>query len=245
MKTHKYISGFSKIAFLIGVLFSGAVIGGVLVGLWVFQNVDARLILSEQPATVRIFDPIKLDAEVLNNLDISLNETITTQVPISKTVSIPVDETLQLDAAIKTKVPVNIDVKVNDTIPIDQVLDVDAVVTARVLGEVIDIPIRGKVPVKANVPLSLVIPVKQSIPVEIRAPVKAKLKQKLNVPLDTVIDASIPIRSDMSVPVRSTLDAMATLPSTPLPIVIEYADLKLPLRTLRLETTDEPAPERR
>ena len=245
MQTRSLSQGFSKLLLLLCLLiFCGAIIGGVIVGIWVFNNVDARLVLKDQPADIVIHDQLKLTAEVLNKLEISLNEVITTQVPIKKDVSVPIDEILNLRAAIKTSVPVTMDVRVQDSIAIDQVLDLDSVVQARVLGEVIDIPIKGRVPVRADVPIDLMIPIRKKIPVDIVAPVKAKLKQRLTIPLNTVIDAEIPISSEMNVPVHSAIEALATFTKEPLPVVIQYADLKLPLRTLRLETTDEPAPKR-
>ncbi|HKY89392.1 MAG TPA: hypothetical protein VJM11_00070, partial [Nevskiaceae bacterium] len=40
------------------VILVGAVAGGALVGLWVFRNVDARLMLREQPALVTIDEKV-------------------------------------------------------------------------------------------------------------------------------------------------------------------------------------------
>ena len=244
-KSPKAQSGLSLLVLIFAALAVGAMAGAAIGGLWVFNNVDARIVLSDQPAQISLNKPLPVTARIQNKLDISLDEIIRTQVPISKVVSVPVDETLNLIASLKTTVPVNLNVRVRDTIAINQILDIDAVVVAKVLGETINIPIKGKVPVNAKVPIDLIIPVNESIEVDIVTPVKAVLKQNLDVPLDTVIDTEIPIRSDMSVPVSSDVIADVVIMQQPLDVIINYADLVIGLDTLRLGVTDEEAPQRR
>lgn len=211
-----------------------AAIGGAAVGYWVFKNVNARLVLRNQPATVTIPDPIYAIADVLNKLDITLDNTIHTKVPVDQTVSIPVNDTLKLLATFDAKVPIKLEVNVNQSIPVDQTVHVDAVVEAKVFGETLKLPIRGDIPIKAVIPLHLTIPIDKKVRLQFTAPIKAKLKQNLTVPLKTVIDADVPISADLSVPVKNALKARVYLPDTPTPIIINYADLTLPLRTLKL-----------
>ena len=214
----------------------GAIIGGALVAWWVFQNIDLRLLLSQQPATVTIPQPVTVEAKVLNNLDIVIDDKIHTQVPVNQTVTVPVSDTLNLTADFDATVPIRMTVPVHDTIPIDQALDVDAVIKADFLGDTHDLHIRGKVPVKANVPVNLSIPVDKQVQLKFTAPVSARIKQNLTVPLNMTIDANIPIHSEMSVPVKSNLIGSVTFPKDPTAVIINYADLRLPLRTLVLTT---------
>ncbi len=221
----------------------GAIIGGALVALWVFRHVDARLLLANQPATVTIPEPVTVSAKVLNDLDIVINDKIHTRVPVNQTVSVPVNDTLKLTADFDATVPIRMTVPVHDTIPIDQSLDLDTVIKAEFLGDVHDLHIRGKVPVKARVPVSLNIPVDKQVRLKFSAPVAAHIKQNLTVPLDMTIDADIPIHSEMKVPVKSDLVGAITFPKEPSNVIINYADLRLPLRTLALQVHDgEPAP---
>lgn len=224
---------------LLLVVLVAAMAGGAISGYWIFQNVNARLLLSEQPAMITIPEPIMATADVLNNLDITLDTTISTRVPINKTVSIPVDETLNLLAKFDAKVPIKMQVPVHETITIDQKVHVDAVIEAQVLGDTLSLPIRGDIPIKAVVPIDLMIPVDQLVQLKFTAPVAAKLKQNLTVPLNTIIDADIPIQADLSVPVTSALKARVYFPKEPTRVIIEYADLKLPLRTLQLGLKSE------
>jgi hypothetical protein len=223
----------------------GAMIGGGLVALWVLHNVDVRLLLTNQPATVTIPEPVAVTAKVLNKLDIVIDDKIKTKVPVDQTVTVPVNDTLRLTADFDATVPIRMTVPVHDTIPIDQSLDLDTVIKADLLGDTHDLHIRGKVPVKARVPVDLSIPVDKMVQLKFSAPVEAKIKQSLNVPLKMTIDAEIPIHSEMDVPVKSDLVGEITFPKDPSNVIINYADLLLPLRTLTLGLHDEqqqPAP---
>ncbi|MGQ0622846.1 MAG: hypothetical protein ACT4QA_23565 [Panacagrimonas sp.] len=221
------------------VIFLGAIAGGALVGLWVFKNIDARLLLSNQPAKITIDEKLKVTARALENLNIRLDDTIHTQVPVDQDLRIPLKEQLNVIAEFDGDVPIKMDVQVRDKIVLDQVLDLNAVIDAEILGDTLKLPIRGKVPVKAIVPVSLDIPVDQMVRLKFIAPVGVRVKQDLNVRLKTVIDADIPIQADLSVPVKSDIPAEAEFSRDPIAATIVEADLRLPLRTLRLEMKDE------
>lgn len=217
------------------VVLAGAIIGGALVAFWVFKNVDARLLLSDQPAQITIDEKVKVTARALENLNIRLDDTIRTQVPVDQMLSVAIKEKLNVIASFDGAVPIKMDVKVRDQIQLDQVIDLNAVLEAELLGDKIKLPVRGKVPVKALVPVALDIPVDQMVRLKFEAPVGVWLKQDLTVPLKTVIDAAIPIQADLSVPVKSDIPAEAEFSRDPISATIVEADLRLPLRTLRLE----------
>ncbi|MGQ0700000.1 MAG: hypothetical protein ACT4PZ_17365 [Panacagrimonas sp.] len=219
----------------------GAAVGGALVAMWVFKNVDARLMLVDQPARITIDEKLKVTARALDNLNIRLDDVIHTKVPVDQIIKVPVKETLNVIADFDGIVPIKMEVQVRDQIVLDQVLDLNAVIDAEILGDKLKLPIRGKVPVKAIVPVSLDIPVDQPVRIKFIAPVGVKIVQDLTVPLRTVIEADIPIQADLSVPVKSDIPAEAEFSREPLAATIVDADLRLPLRTLRLERKDDQA----
>ncbi|MDX1497454.1 MAG: hypothetical protein R3352_07855 [Salinisphaeraceae bacterium] len=240
MKLIKRQRGALSIWLVLLLLGAGAVIGGTVVALWVIGNVDARLVLADQPAEVTVPEPFTARAKVTENLKISLDEVISTSVPVDVDLSLPVKNQLNINAEFDGEVPIKMDVRVQDSITIDQVLDVDAVIDANFLGDWHKLPIKGKVPVKATVPVDLIIPVDKMVRLKFKTPVKARIKDNLNVPLKTVIEADIPIQSTLDVPVLSDLVAEVTLPpEEPLPVNVHYADLLLPLRTLSLGFKEE------
>lgn len=217
----------------------GAVAGGALAAFWVFRNIDARLLLKDQPATITIDEKLKVTARALDNLQIRLDDVIHTQVPVDQIIKVPVKEELKVIADFDGMVPIRMDVQVRDKIVLDQVLDLNAVIDAELLGDKLKLPIRGKVPVKAIVPVSLDIPVDQLVKLKFTAPVGVRVKQDLTVPLRTVIEADIPIQADLSVPVKSDIEAEAEFSGKPIRTTIVESDLRLPLRTLRLEVKED------
>ncbi|MGH8456743.1 MAG: hypothetical protein ACRETW_06535 [Stenotrophobium sp.] len=227
-----------KIVVLGLIILIGAICGGMLAGVWVFRNIDARLALKNQAATVVLPEPINVSADVLNNLDILLNTSITTTVPIDQRIKVPINDTLHVIASFDSDVPIKMNVPLHQFIVINQLLDVDTVVKANLLGDTHDLPLRGKIPVYAKVPVDLNIPVDQMVHLKFTAPITARLKQALDVQLKADIATTIPIHSEMSVPVKSALQATITVPE-PVNIIITDADLRLPLHTLRLKTAGE------
>lgn len=224
---------------LLGLIFFGAVVGGVLVGLWVLKNIDLRLMLMNQPARVTIDEPVTVQAEAKDALQITLNDTIRTRVPVDQMIKIPIKDTLNVTANFKGEVPISMNVAVRDHIEINEVLNVDAIVDAEILGDKLKVPIRGKVPVKAKVPVSLDIPVDQLVQLAFTAPVGVSVKQDVEVPLRTEIEADIPINANLTVPVNAPFGAKVTFSPEPFAMTIVDADLRLPLKTLRLTGTRE------
>ncbi|WP_420464607.1 hypothetical protein [Panacagrimonas sp.] len=220
-------------------VFVGAVAGGALAAYWVFQNIDARLLLRDQPARITIDEKLEVTARALENLNIRLDDSIRTRVPVDQIITVPVKEKLNVIADFDGEVPIRMNVAVRDKIILDQVLDLNAVVDAEILGDKLKIPIRGKVPVKAEVPVALDIPVDQPVRIKFTAPVGVRIQQDLTVPLRTVIEADIPIQADLSVPVKSDIPAEAEFSRDPIAATIVDADLRLPLRSLRLEKKEE------
>lgn len=234
-RQHTHQRGGIGLWLLLLVLLAGAVIGGALAALWVFSNVDARLVLADQHATVTTTEPFEVSARVTDRLRIRIDEHITTSVPVDVPLSLPVRDTLDIRAEFDAQVPIEMEVEVRDEIEIDQLIELDAVVDAFVLGDWHKLPIRGRIPVRATVPVNLLIPVDEVVHLQFTAPVRARILDNLNVPLQTVINTTIPIQSEMNVPLLSDLHGVVRMPpDKPLHVLINYADLQLPLRTLKL-----------
>ena len=232
-----------KIWVMVGLVLLGALVGGGAVALWVFRNVDARLLLADQPAEITILEPLEVTGRVLDNLDIEIDDVIPAAVPVDQILSLPITDVLDVVAEFDSEVPIRLDVRVRDVIPLDQTLDLDATIEADLLGDRHELPIRGKVPVKAEVPIDLTIPIDQMVRLKFRAPAKVQFRENLVVPLKTVIETEIPIRAALNVPVKSDLRAEVEFPKEPTRVVIDRSDLRLPLRTLVLEVADEPEAE--
>jgi hypothetical protein len=210
--------------------------GGALIAWFVISRVDLTLMLRDQLAMVVIEQDLMATARVKDRLDLHLDETIKTQVPVDQPVTIPLDDTLNIIVHFDGEIPLKMDVRLQDSIPLEQVVELDTVVEAYLpeLGSTLKIPLRGKVPINTMVPVDLMVPINQPVRLKFTTPVTARIKQDLTVPLRTVIDAEVPIDASLKVPVLNELQARIIMPTTPSRAVITEADLTLPLRTLRL-----------
>lgn len=223
-----------------------AAAGGALVAYLVISRVDLTLKLRDQPVMAVIPQDLTGSARVSGKLDLKLDETIRTRVPIDQTVKIPVSDTVKVVAHFDGEIPLKMKVRLKDTIPLKQVVELNTTVEAYLpeLRSTLKIPLRGKIPIDTKVPVDMIIPVDQSVRLTFTRPVTASIKQTLTVPLKTVIDANVPISAGLTVPVLNDLEARVKMPTEPARAVITQADLKLPLRTLKLQMTDgEAQPE--
>lgn len=215
------------------IILIGAAIGAFVVIHWAISNVKAQLLATDTPLKAYVDQPLEVTASVLNDLKISIDEVVSTSVPVDTVINVPVDEPLKLFVSLDTMVPVRTSVTVDDVIPLNQMVDIDTVVEADLLGETFQLPLRGTFPVRASVPVRLEVPIDQLVRVKFDAPVSARLKQDLKVPLKTDIVAQVPLQAQMSVPVLNDLKATAILDKDPaLALDLDYADLVIPLSSI-------------
>lgn len=225
------------------VLILAALAGGAIAYL-IISRVDVTLMLREQAATAIIPQDITGTARVSEAIGLRLDETIHTQVPVDQRVTIPIKDRLDIVVHFDGEIPLRMNVRLRDEIPLKQVVDLDTVIDAYLpeIGSTITIPLRGKIPIDIMVPVDLVIPLDQMVALQFTTPITAEIDQKLTVPLRTSIDAAVPIDAALSVPVLNDLRAVVIMPEGPSDVVIQEADLTLPLRTLRLGfAQDKPA----
>lgn len=217
-----------------------AMLGGGLAGWWLFRHVDARVLLANQPAMVSLPNPMRVRADVLDDLDVMIDGDIATTVPVDQVLTVPITDTLRVMATMDSDVPIRMTVPIRDSIPVDQIVHVDTRVKVDILGQTLTLPVRGDIPVKTSVPVSLDVPVDQVVRIRFTAPTEVSIKDAVTVPLKADIAAVVPIHSEMKVPVRSTLRADVKVEG-PLQVVIVRSDLQLPLRKLALGVSERAA----
>ncbi|WP_410209427.1 hypothetical protein [Aquirhabdus sp.] len=226
---------------LICLILIAAILGGMFASWFIFKHVDAKLLIQDQKATVELPPVFPARAKILNNLDIMLQGKIETVAPVNQTITVPIDDTLNILATFDSKMPIKMNIPIKDTIPLDQVIHVDSQVQVKVLGRYITLPLRGDIPIKTAIPIELNVPVDQDIDLKFTTPLKAKLKQSLHVPLKADIHTTIPVSGMMSVPVKSDLETTIHI-DQPLDMMIKRTELNIPLRTIKLHTKNSTSP---
>ena len=218
----------------IGLTLLAAMLGGAFAGWWLFQHVDARVQLKNQPMVVSLPEAFAVSADVLNVLDVRIDGDVSALVPVNQLITVPIRDTLKVTASVDSDVPIRMTVPVRERVSVDQVVHVDTQVQVRVLGRDLTLPVRGDVPIKAMIPVNLDIPVDQRVRVRFSTPADVRIDQPLRIPLKAVIDTVVPVHSQLRVPVQSALQANIRVQG-PVPAVIEHANLRLPLRDLALD----------
>jgi len=172
--------------------------------------------------------------------DIAVNERI--PVPISVVVSHTVPVNVELLVQEEVLVPVRLEVdqifSVSTTVPfrdeivvpVDDVIHIDERFETRVLGQDINIPIRGDIPVK----LSISVPIDKEFPVEADIPVQFPISETLpveiewTIPVDLEIPINLPVETDVIVPFSRTIPVDIQTPVV-LDVPIDIALSETPL----------------
>ncbi len=201
---------------------------------WAWRHLAARVVLTEQQADIRLPQALQVRAKVSQSLQIQVDQVLPVRVPIHQDVSIPLLDAIPVRVSIDTTLPLNLDVPVRHTLHVDQVMDVDTKVQTRILGFNVTLPVKGKVPIKADVPIDLVIPVRQRLPVALVAPAMVRLIEPLRTRIDTVIEAKVPIHEALSLPLTAPVDALLTFPQQHVQAGLNLMDLTVPFQAVTL-----------
>jgi hypothetical protein len=226
---------------LIGTGLVGLVIVGGLLGYWVFMNIAARLVLSDQPMTIRLPEQADIVLSSQNKIDVLMKGTIYAQVPLKQTLDLPINGDYRTEVEIDTQVPLETIITYEGIIPIDTMADIEAKAPASFqnVKKFKNLHFKAKLPMKMQLPVKLVVPVKQIIPLRYRGPLLVRIDHVIRTPVDTVLKTALNVNQEFSVPITSSLPVRLDLPQSPVKSTIVHSDLNLDLSTLRLERKPE------
>lgn len=230
----------SVVVWLLGlIVLSGAAVIGAVIAYFIFTYVEVKIPLRNQPAMVTILEPVVGKGKVLSRLSVRIDETIHTKVPVDQNITIPIDGKLDLMLHFDGNVPLELSIPVNETIHLTQRVELDTVIKAQILGDVQKLHVSGIIPLDEKLKLDITVPVNRQVHLNFTAPVTAFIDQKVTVPLETTIDADVPIDAAFDIPVLNKMKGRINFPDNPTRVILEKAELVLPLRTLKLGLTDE------
>lgn len=232
-----------------GLWFLGAVAvagAGGFIGFWVFLNVAAHFLLTDQPLRVQLPPTMTVKATTTNQLDVHMEGFINAKVPLQQTLEFPISGDYNTEINLDHPVELTTVITYRGVIPIDTYADIVANVTLNYqnVKQYRNLQLKAKLPMKLRMPINLKVPVKQMVRVKYRGPMKARIDHLLKVPVDTTLNTKLKVNQDFMLPVTSSFPLSMVIPQTPLRATIHEADLYLPLHRLRAEQSqDEPQPE--
>ena len=218
-----------------------AVAGGFL-GWLVVGTLVVGISLTDQRLTATLPKPLAIRATVTNPLTIQMNGIVEATLPVDQTVTTRLRGRYRADLDLDTAVPLRFEIVYDGTLPVDTMADITANTTfnyneAKILK---NLRFSAKLPMKMNLPVTLRVPVDQSVRLRYRGQVAITVDQEVGLPLKCVIPAKLTVDQAITTPVKSTLPGRLEPILTPFKVVLNRADLKLPVRTLRLERADDP-----
>ncbi|TDU28462.1 hypothetical protein DFR24_2834 [Panacagrimonas perspica] len=220
-----------------GVGVVGVIIIGGLLGYWVFMNVAARLLISDQPLTIQLPPHADVTMQTDHKIDVLMKGTIYAQVPLVQTLDLPVKGTYDTIVNIDTKVPLETVITYEGIIPVDSIAEIEAKapVNFQNVKKYKNLHFKAKLPLKLRLPVKLVVPVKQDIPLKYHGPLRVAIDHVIRAPVNTTLKTALKVDQEFNIPITTSVPLRLDLPQHPVRATIVESDLNLDLSTLRLE----------
>jgi hypothetical protein len=178
--------------------------------------------------TVPIATDVVINEQIPVPVDLEINQVIPvhTEIPLQEQILVPVNLEIDRLVAIDTVIPFQDEI----VVPIDEVVQVDEIFETSLLGQTVNIPIRGAIPVQMNV----VVPIDKQLPVKTEIPVQFPISETLPIDLDRMvplnldIPVNLPVEIEVVVPISRTIPVRVDVPLVlDVPIDIAISDTPL------------------
>ena len=223
-------------------LLLGLLAGGALLGYWAFMHLVFGFTLTDQPGTILLPRTLDIIAKVNKPLDIGMNGLISANVPINNDVAIPFKGDYDLDVTLKAEVPVEFEIVYQGFLPIDSVASIVATTdfNFQSVKNLRNLSFAAKLPMKMRLPVTLRVQVKQTIALDYHGPLRVHADQELHSHLTSAVPAKLRVNQTITTPVLGSIQLHADLPQDALKVVINHADLRMRLDSLRLLQAPDP-----
>lgn len=228
---------------MLGVTTLAVILVGGLTGYWVFMNVAARLLLTDQALRIRLPEQTNTVLTATNTVDVLMKGVITAQVPLRQTLDLPVRGTYDTLIDLDTLVPLETTIVYEGIIAIDTVADIEAraPVNFQNVKKYKNLHFKAKLPMKLQVPVRLVVPVRQQIPFKYQGPLRVTIDHVIRSPVGTTLHTALNVNQTFTVPITTSLPLQLDLPQHPVAATIVESLLYLDLQSLRFERKPDTA----
>lgn len=215
---------------------------GAAFGYWAYLRLVVGFTLSEQKVTLLLLDSLDVGAKVKRPLSIGMNGLIRANVPLNNDLVIPLRGTYAIDVNLKAKVPVEFEIVYQGFIPVSSVASIVAVTdfNFQSVKNLRNLTFAARLPMRMHLPVTLKVPVRQTIDFEYHGPMTVHLNQDLHTHIVAAVPATLRVNQTISTPVLGSVQLRVQLPKNPLKLIINHADLRLGLNSLRLQRAPDP-----
>lgn len=236
------------LTWLAGLLVGGGVlVAGGLLGFWIYSNLVVGLTIRDQPGMITLPPKFTAQATATNNVTIKLDGYIDAIVPFKQTLDLPVEGDYVADINLDTVVPVKFTIEYSGVIPVDTFADIQGRTDFlyQNVKRLRNVAFAGRVPLQFEQPVKFVVPIDTKLRVKFKGPLGLKLNQTIKAPVDTVLNTRIRAQREVTTPILAKFGLDVTSPKEPFPVIIQHADLKLEVDTLRLSKAPDPSQPQR
>jgi hypothetical protein len=220
---------------------------GAAFGYWAYLRLVVGFTLSDQKTTLLLPETLDVGAKVNRPLSIGMNGLIHANVPLNNDLVIPLRGTYDVDINLKAQIPVEFVIVYQGFIPVSSVASVVAVTdfNFQSVKNLRNLTFGARLPMRFHLPVTLRVPVHQTIDFDYHGPLTVHLNQDLHTHVISAIPATLRVNQTISTPVLGSVELRAQLSKDPLKLIINHADLRLNLDSLRLQRAPDPrAPKR-
>ncbi|WP_293375045.1 hypothetical protein [Nevskia sp.] len=226
---------------------AGLLIAFGFVGLWVYAYLVVGLTIGNQPAMITLPPKFVAQAQATNEVTINLDGYIDATVPFKQTLDLPIEGDYTADIDLDTQVPLKFTIEYSGVIPVDTFADIKGRTdfVYQNVKRLRNVAFAGRVPLQFEQPVKFVVPIDTTLRVKFRGPIGLKLNQTIKAPVDTVLQTRIKAQREVTTPILAKFGLDVTAPTEAIPVIIQHADLKLPVNTLRLQQAADPSQPQR
>lgn len=230
------------------VVAGGVLVAAGIVGFWVYSYLVVGLTITDQPGLITLPPKFFANARATNDVTIKLDGYIDAIVPFKQTLDLPIEGDYTADIHLDAVVPVKFTIEYSGVIPVDTFADIEGRTdfVYQNIKRLRNVAFKGRVPLQFEQPVKFVVPIDTSLRVQYRGPLRLKLNQTIKAPVDTVLKTRIRAQREVTTPILAKFGLDVTSPTEPFPVIIQHADLRLEVDTLRLSKAPDPSlPQRR
>lgn len=216
---------------------------GSLVGFLAYAHLALSLSLKEQAGVLKLPSRLDVVAEATRPVKIELKGNINATVPIDQDIMVPLTGTYDVLADSRSRVPVDFIIKYSGIVPIRGEAFIegstDLIVNSRFLPS---FPLRIKLPLDFEAPVSMSVPVKTVLDVHYQGPVKVAFNQNVTSRLKTEFTTTFPVDRVLDTPLKAVFGMRLTPRVETVPLQLVNADLRIPISAIGLQRKAAEAP---
>lgn len=206
-----------------------------LLFLWLFFTVaqdwaKARLPLLQVPMAMQLPKYMPVRSTVNNVLHADVDQILEVTVPVNQWVMGNFPREISLEVDLDTVVTLQTVINYQAMVPVSATFELMVPLN----NPLWPIEVPAKLPLTFAVPVNFQVPIQHELPVNMTLPVLARIPEPVPVKLQTTLDSKVPVKAALQANVASEAVAQLMVPTAPVQLFLDKADLQLAISDVSL-----------